>query len=57
MAVKRGNAVAIKNLLHKFKKANCNPSLQGNTTFTFTYLLIFSIHGLNTKVRYKSSLE
>lgn len=56
MPVKRGNVVAIKNLLHKFKKTNCNPSLHGNTALTFTYLPILSIHGLNTKVRYKSSL-
>lgn len=56
MAVKRRNVVSIKNLLQKFKKTNRNPSLQGNTALTFTYLLILSIHGLNTKVWYKSSL-
>lgn len=56
MAVKRRNVVSIKNLLQKFKKTNRNPSLQGNIALRFTYLLILSIYGLNTKVRYKSSL-
>lgn len=30
---------------------NRNPSLQGNTALTFTYWLMLSIHGLNTKVQ------
>lgn len=55
-AAKRRNAVSIKILLLKLKKKRLNPSLQGNTALTFTYLLTLSIHGLNTKVQYKSSL-
>lgn len=55
MAAKRRNAVSIKILLPKLKKKDHNPSLQGNTSLTFTYLLTLSIHGLNTKVQYNSS--
>lgn len=55
MAAKWRNALSIKILLLKLEKKNHNPSLQGNTSLTFTYLLALSFHGLNTKVHYNSS--